>query len=89
MSGLGNLPCLGRLYPQASFWLFACGSFCISGTVTWSYVDESQNVVMGDGFAGAFNCRAVLFDGARAEFEIAGGRLNLYLPFEVTDPPSD
>ncbi len=85
VAGVGHLPQLGRIYPQARTWLFSSGSLCVSGTVTWSYVDESRNVVMGDAFAGPFDARAVVYDGRRAEFEIGGGRLCLWLPFEITD----
>jgi hypothetical protein len=85
VAGPGLLPQLGQIYPQARFWLFGSGAFCVSGSVSWSYVDESRNVVMGDGFAGPFNARAVVFDGRRSEFEIGGGRLCLWLSFEITD----
>jgi hypothetical protein len=86
MSDSGNLPQLGQLYPQSRTWLFYRGPFCVSGTVTWSYADESKDLVLGDGFAGSFNCRAISFDGTHAEFEIAGGRLSLYLSFDPVKP---
>jgi hypothetical protein len=79
----GSLPQLGSIYPKAKFWVFARGPFCVSGTVTWVHADEDKNIVLGNGFAGAFDCIASLFDGERAEFDVAGGRLSLYLTLGV------
>jgi len=84
VAGIRRLPQLGRIYPQAGTWLFSSGAFCVSGVMAWSYVDENRNIVMGNGFAGPFDARAVVFDGDRAEFEIGGGRLVLHLPYVIT-----
>ena len=70
---------LGKIYPRAKFWIFYCGPFCVSNEITWSYIDEDENTVLGDEFAGAFDCQSVLFADDRVEFEIAGGILSLYL----------